>query len=134
VSEIDIFATAFDLLHYKPRCTKSKGVMVQASSSKPKKLVTGGDDLDDGLELDPTLLASSDAEEEGGDEGGQLNDEEEELLPGDDRVDGDEDVRAGVKRKAGEDDDDEDGDEGDAKAEKKKRRKEREKERKAKVS
>lgn len=46
-------------------------------SATPK---TGGDDLDDGLELDPSLLASDDedAADLGEDEGAYLSDEEEE--------------------------------------------------------
>jgi hypothetical protein len=98
--------------------------MAQASSSKPTKVSTGGDDLDDGLELDPNLLASSDVESDG--EGDLLN--EEEAFELDDRVDEDEVVKAGMKRKA----EGEAGDEGDAAAKRKKRR-EKDKERKAKV-
>ncbi|WVF66034.1 hypothetical protein IAT40_000772 [Kwoniella sp. CBS 6097] len=38
--------------------------MAQTIAKEPKALKTGGDDLDDGLELDPDLLAASDEDEE----------------------------------------------------------------------
>jgi protein CMS1 len=112
---------------------------------------TGGDDLDDGLELDPNLLASSDVEDENSDdERGELDEGEDlgesEDGQGEGRTDGtselvdgeDENVPEGTKdetvgsaankkRKAspaGEVDD---------AAEKKRRKKEKEKERKARV-
>lgn len=115
---------------------------------KPPK--TGGDDLDDGLELDDGLLATSDDEGvEDDDEAPRRPadlDDEDAFEAGDDwpilRPGRSEPV-AGVKRRNGPDgDDDEDADEGaggssstaDAAADKKRRKKEKEKARKAKVS
>ena len=99
----------------------------------PAKIAkTGGDDLDDGLELDPELLASdnedeSDAEFEndadiGEEETRVAVDEESE-----DEADGGADVGEKRKREG-------DGEEDDAAAEKRKRKREKFKERKAKVS
>jgi protein CMS1 len=105
------------------------GTMAQDTGSIISK--TGGDDLDDGLELDPDLLASSEPE----------NGEEREDDLYDDGAEGDNDAglddendeeeagAGGKKRKAAEDLDDE-----ERKAEKKRRKKEKEKARKAKVS
>jgi protein CMS1 len=106
--------------------------MAVASTSKAIK--TGGDDLDDGLELDPELLAPSDGSDVEGEEVDVDEmrvdgvDEEDEVDDGDLQEDEEEPrKRAGVKRKV------ENLDE-DAKAEEKKRRKkEKEKERKARV-
>lgn len=106
--------------------------MAVASTSKAIK--TGGDDLDDGLELDPELLAPSDGSDVEGEEVGVDEmrvdgvDEDDEVDDGDLQEDEEEPRRrAGVKRKV------ENLDE-DAKAEEKKRRKkEKEKERKARV-
>jgi len=98
-------------------------------SSKVKSQNTGGDDLDDGLELDPELLAESDD-----DEGGSVD--VEDLLEMTDEEDKGPKV-SGQKRKVDDDDDgsdDEDMDEDAKKADKKKRRKEKDKERRAKVS
>jgi hypothetical protein len=89
---------------------------------------TGGDDLDDGLELDPGLLAESDDED-----GGSVN--VEDLLEMTDEEDKGPKV-SGQKRKAHEEDDEDDDesmDEDAKKADKKKRRKEKDKERRAKV-
>lgn len=94
---------------------------------------TGGDDLDDGLEIDHDLIAQSDNDEEGsivsdGEDGnyeGYMTDEEDKGP----RV-------TGQKRKVNQDDEDDvkEVDEEARKAEKKKRRKEKDKERKAKVT
>ncbi|KAK8861700.1 hypothetical protein IAR55_002523 [Kwoniella newhampshirensis] len=120
--------------------------MVQTTEHMTSK--TGGDDLDDGLELDPDLLADSDVEAEGS--GSEAEDEETEIVPDDEdqfesAENGDDDeeeeakvktakseVAKGKKRKVDDvelaDDDDEEA----KKAEKKRRKKEKEKERKAK--
>lgn len=88
---------------------------------------SGGDDLDDGLELDPELLAPSD-EEDAGDSDVDIGDEETRAA-----VDDDDDEEDGVdvgekrKRDEGEEDDEE------KMAEKRRRKKEKLKERKAKV-
>lgn len=108
--------------------------MAKAVADKPPK--TGGDDLDDGLELDEGLLAAESSDEEGiaapvplpedgdEDEGEGIyveeDDEDEERTPPE--------TVSGVKRKA------ETGEDEEArKEEKKKRKKEKEKARKAKV-
>ena len=100
--------------------------MARPATTQPGK--TGGDDLDDGLELDPDLLAASD--EEGG-AGSVVDDEEIDRESGDledDNGDADQEVaEQGRKRKTEEGDD-------PAAAEKKRRKKEKEKERKARVS
>ncbi|WWD16377.1 hypothetical protein CI109_100803 [Kwoniella shandongensis] len=113
--------------------------MVQTTEQKVSK--TGGDDLDDGLELDPDLLADSDAEAEGSgseaeeEEDNAVLEEEDDFEPAE-IVDEDEPSASnsageGKKRKA---DEVELGDESEEakKAEKKRRKKEKEKERKAK--
>jgi protein CMS1 len=114
--------------------------MAQETLTKVPK--TGGDDLDDGLELDPELLASESEDD------GEINldedDGEEGVYEGDD-LSGDEDgereraTGVGKKRKAEVDDErelggNEDGNEEARKADKKRRKKEKEKARKAKVS
>ncbi|WWC68507.1 uncharacterized protein I206_102436 [Kwoniella pini CBS 10737] len=107
--------------------------MVQAAQKDTFK--TGGDDLDDGLELDPDFLAASDEEGDSDNNGGDAEDENEDLIP----LEGEEDeiahspIPEAKKRKIedveldGENDDEE-----AKKAEKKRRKKEKEKERKAK--
>ena len=106
-------------------------------ASKPgKKAPTGGDDLDDGLELDTDMLASSDADENDiADRDADIGDEETRAEEDDDDED-DLGPEAGEKRKR--DDEDEDGeagqDEEERKAEQRRRKKEKFKERKAKVS
>jgi protein CMS1 len=92
---------------------------------------TGGDDLDDGLELDPGLLASSDNEDEGSDLGSDVDigDEETRAAVDEDDDEEDEGVDVGEKRKRDVGDDDEDA----AAAEKRRRKREKFKERKAKV-
>ncbi|WVW80288.1 hypothetical protein I302_102266 [Kwoniella bestiolae CBS 10118] len=107
--------------------------MVQTTSKDHVK--TGGDDLDDGLELDPDFLAGSD--EEGGSDLGHDDEASEngdgELPP----LEGEEDeivrspIAEGKKRMIDEVEAEED-DEEAKKADKKKRKKEKEKERKAK--
>jgi protein CMS1 len=96
-------------------------------SATAKHQITGGDDLDDGLELDPELLADSGSEDEDGSINGEdfleMTDEEDKGP----RV-------TGQKRKASEDDLSHGQDEEVSKAEKKRRRKEKDKERRAKVS
>lgn len=106
--------------------------------TKHQPVVGGGDDLDDGLELDPTMLADSDVEGGSDDEapvgGAVLEDEEDafDLQQDDEEVvdeDGKEDrpqKEGSKKRKAGGD--------SEAELEKKRRKKEKEKERKARVS
>lgn len=114
--------------------------MAQETLSKAPK--TGGDDLDDGLELDPELLAS-DAEDDGEVDVDE-DDGEEGVYEGDDlsgHEDGEREKATGVgkKRKAEADDQREQGetehvDEEARMADKKRRKKEKEKARKAKVS
>lgn len=95
-------------------------------SATAKHQATGGDDLDDGLELDPNMLADSDSEAEDGSING------EDLLEMTDEEDKGPRV-TGQKRKASEDDVREGKDDAAEKADKKKRRKEKDKERRAKV-
>ncbi|GFZ42443.1 hypothetical protein JCM24511_00158 [Saitozyma sp. JCM 24511] len=112
--------------------------MAQETLSKAPK--TGGDDLDDGLELDPELLAS-DAEDDGEVDVDE-DDGEEGVYEGDDlsgHEDGEREKATGVgkKRKAEADDQREQGetehvDEEARMADKKRRKKEKEKARKAK--
>ncbi|WVQ78674.1 hypothetical protein IAT38_000761 [Cryptococcus sp. DSM 104549] len=124
--------------------------MVQSITKQPPK--TGGDDLDDGLELDPDLLASSDIEDASDAESDadmEGDDAEETAAPRESSsgaafvLEGEEDeilmspVLEGKKRKALEveetAEDEGEGDSADAKAaDKKRRKKEKEKERKAK--
>lgn len=110
----------FDFPHHPKHLTR-----LIIMSSKQKQQHTGGDDLDDGLELDPGLLAESD------DEDGASVDVED-LLEMTDEEDKGPKV-SGQKRKADDDDDSESMDEDAKKADKKKRRKEKDKERRAKV-
>lgn len=115
--------------------------MVQETMEKTIK--TGGDDLDDGLELDPHLLASSDFEDAASviasdfdseeqqdevseDEGQLVLEEEETKIP----VSSVPEVK---KRKAEDVESEGEQDEEAKKAEKKRRKKEKEKERRAKV-
>lgn len=109
--------------------------MAQATTEKrkPKQDLTGGDDLDDGLELDPELLASSDIEDDDiPDRDADIGDEETRAEDDDDDNEQDEEsgVEVGDKRKrdGGENVDEE------QQAEKRRRKKEKLKERKAKVS
>jgi protein CMS1 len=85
---------------------------------------TGGDDLDDGLELDPTLLASESEDgfgDEAEDGAGYLSAEDMEV-----------EAPKGVKRKASEDEDEVVGEvDADAAAAKRKRRREKDKARRA---
>jgi hypothetical protein len=111
---------------------------MSGATTKHQPVVGGGDDLDDGLELDPTMLADSDVEGGSDDEapvgGAVLEDEEDafDLQQDDEEVvdeDGEEDrpqEEGSKKRKAG--------GESEAELEKKRRKKEKEKERKARVS
>ena len=96
-----------------------------------KTAKTGGDDLDDGLELDPGLLASSDNEDEGSEVGSDadIGDEETRAAVDEDDEEQDEGVDVGEKRKRDVGDEDEDS----AAAEKRRRKREKFKERKAKV-
>ena len=96
-------------------------------SATAKHQITGGDDLDDGLELDPDLLADSGSE----DEDGSINGED--LLEMTDEEDKGPRV-TGQKRKASEEDVSNGQGEEVSKADKKKQRKEKDKERRAKVS
>ena len=108
--------------------------MAQTTSKKqPKPDITGGDDLDDGLELDPDLLASSDNEDEDiPDQDADIGDEETRPeADEDDEQDDDSGAEVGEKRKR---DGAEDLNEEERQAEKKRRQKEKFKERKAKVS
>lgn len=91
---------------------------IDTMSAEPK---TGGDDLDDGLELDPSLMASDDEGAElGEDEGAYLSDEEEAPEP------------ISKKRKAADSDNSvEPVSEDQAKKDAKKRRREKDKARKA---
>lgn len=106
-----------------------------ATTNKAAKTArTGGDDLDDGLELDPDLLASSDAEEDDiPDRDADIGDEE---TRADDDDEDEEDVGAEAGEKRKRDDGDEDApqlDDEERKDEKRRRKKEKFKERKAKV-
>lgn len=105
-------------------------------------LKSGGDDLDDGLELDPELLAPSDAESsasgsdddldernERGASGSEVPEENGDTQPKTMAID--ESGEKSRKRRAGSEGG---GGEDELKAEKRKRRKAKEKERKAKVS
>lgn len=106
--------------------------MAQTTKKQPKQDITGGDDLDDGLELDPDLLASSDNEDEDLlDRDADIGDEETRPEVDDDEGDEEPGADVGEKRKR---DEGEDMDEEERKAEKKRRQKEKFKERKAKVS
>ncbi|WWC60439.1 uncharacterized protein I303_103011 [Kwoniella dejecticola CBS 10117] len=111
--------------------------MIQAAEKDQYK--TGGDDLDDGLELDPDFLAASDEEGDSDNDGDVIQDGERNLAP----LEGEEDeilrspIAEGKKRKieeteVAEANEDDDGDEEAKKADKKRRKKEKEKERKAK--
>lgn len=107
--------------------------MAQTTNKKlPKPDITGGDDLDDGLELDPDLLASSDNEDDDiPDQDADIGDEETRPEVDEDEEDEESGAEVGEKRKR---DGAEDMDEEERKAEKKRRQKEKFKERKAKVS
>lgn len=115
--------------------------MVQEITEKTIK--TGGDDLDDGLELDPDLLASSDIEDaasdvasefDGGEQRDQASEDESPLvLEGEETEIAMSPVPEMKKRKAEDVENEGEQDEEAAKAEKKRRKKEKEKERRAKV-
>ncbi|OXG10374.1 protein CMS1 [Cryptococcus neoformans Ze90-1] len=114
--------------------------MVQEITEKTVK--TGGDDLDDGLELDPDLLASSDIEDAASDiasefDGGEQQDQAPEdesplVLEGEETEIAMSPVPEVKKRKAEDVEGEGEQDEEATKAEKKRRKKEKEKERKAK--
>lgn len=113
--------------------------MVQEITEKTIK--TGGDDLDDGLELDPDLLASSDIEDaasdvasefDGGEQRDQASEDESPLvLEGEETEIAMSPVPEMKKRKAEDVENEGEQDEEAAKAEKKRRKKEKEKERRA---
>lgn len=105
--------------------------MVQARDKKADKVAaTGGDDLDDGLELDPDLLASDDEDDdEGIDPDADIGDEETRPEADEDEVE-ESGAEVGEKRKR---DGEGEADEEERKAEKRRRKKEKLKERKAKV-
>lgn len=115
--------------------------MVQEITEKTVK--TGGDDLDDGLELDPDLLASSDIEDAASDiasefDGGEQQDQAPEdenplVLEGEETEIAMSPVPEVKKRKAEDVEGEGEQEEEATKAEKKRRKKEKEKERKAKV-
>lgn len=108
-----------------------------------KTVKTGGDDLDDGLELDPDLLASSDIEDAASDlesefDGGEQQDQAPEgesplVFEGEETEIAMSPVPEVKKRKAEDVEGEGEQDEEATKAEKKRRKKEKEKERKAKV-
>jgi protein CMS1 len=101
------------------------------ASATDKTAKSGGDDLDDGLELDPELLAPSDDEGDVGDNDSDADiGDEETRIARDDDEDEEDGVEVGEKRKRDEVDEDEE----ERLAEKRRRKKEKLKERKAKVS
>lgn len=115
--------------------------MVQKTAEETIK--TGGDDLDDGLELDPDLLASSDFEDAASVIASDFDSEEQQDEDSEDEgplvLEGEETeiavslVPEVKKRKAEEVESEGEQDEEAKKAEKKRRKKEKEKERRAKV-
>jgi len=132
-SKVTVITTVQRLSNdYQLTPTRIARYTIKMAQVPAKTAKTGGDDLDDGLELDPELLASDNEDESDAEFENDADIGEEETRvavdeDSEDEADGGADV--GEKRKR-----DGDGEEDDAAAEKRKRKREKFKERKAKVS
>lgn len=135
----DFVNTSF--VNWVVQSPRQSNIMVQETTEKSIK--TGGDDLDDGLELDPDLLASSDFEDAASVIASDFDSEEQQdevsedegplVLEGEETEIAVDPVPEVKKRKAEDVESEGEQDEEAKKAEKKRRKKEKEKERRAKV-